>query len=635
MFSSLKRKDFPEVMTQSLVFLGSLSVYNKKNDSRFIQMFFNQLCKKKNYSDDLKASDLYAMFVIFDSIIKNDISDIDYIYTNNSKYTISDKKSNSDLDFTSNFYDVINKFLYNKNAVLRIITITFISKVIIFKKIYNVNLLISRIISVQYCAYINNIHLEQDFNSNLSEVINNLLNFIFIHGDENQFYSLIYSIFLIFSCSIFKENVASNITIQNNIFSDFLKIKFDYLNNLLLNSLNNRYDNVKNITSSNNVENDIKLNRRNIQKKILLRLLKKFIFTINIFVDVNTANLYKKNFKNNQKYSKTNKILSKRLLKEKDSNDIIQEKTTEKLHVEKIAISLDNLKNNVNISLSDFEQESIITNIKVFYEISKYDEPLIGEFFSEDEIYSLKLFSLLHYFEKVYGLDLISIKLSNFYYEHIESKNYIIEINSIKINLLNSYNKFIAYLVEKECIYSKIIYNEYVLYNQLVNESNTINEDYLSDEDDLESEIDSNKVSKSKSFDQSKSYSSNSENNNYTSSKERSNKKSEKTKVVYNKNYNNGLNEVKEDERENIYTDFKNKNNSTFKNNNKKPKIINDSSESKTKKKNTYNKNNTKLAMLSKVENNSDNSSEDNISKGLSNMNINKKLKKFKKRNKK
>jgi hypothetical protein len=68
---TLKRKEYPEVMKLSYKSMGLLSINYFNNYKNYLKLFFDNLEKNKH---EFREFDMVSIFVIFDNILQNNIS---------------------------------------------------------------------------------------------------------------------------------------------------------------------------------------------------------------------------------------------------------------------------------------------------------------------------------------------------------------------------------------------------------------------------------------------------------------------------------------------------------------------------------------------------------------------------------
>jgi hypothetical protein len=73
----IRKKEFPEVMRQSYLIMGVCCI-NYIKEFNYIQLFFTNIDKNiQENAIEFKDFDMTSLFVIFDAVLHNDVSDIE------------------------------------------------------------------------------------------------------------------------------------------------------------------------------------------------------------------------------------------------------------------------------------------------------------------------------------------------------------------------------------------------------------------------------------------------------------------------------------------------------------------------------------------------------------------------------
>lgn len=432
-FPGLKKKDYPEIIKKSYLCMGLMVVNYYKEHKNFVKLFLDQLDKKKT-GKDFKDFDMYALFVLFDSVISNDMSDIDEelkVLTSNSKNS-----------FASKFDEIIKKYLYFSDKLPVLITVIGLCKVLLQDRISNPEYQIARLIAILYKSHLYKNQEGEDFFTKMSEIMNNFL-YVYTISSKAHFNNLINAIILLITTGIYSESLVGFQKFSNSTATDFLSINYEYLNKLLVSTINTYVNSMKIRNESkgfliNEADSMTKLKRAT-QKKVMLRIIKKLIFIQFTFCDPEMCLLN---------------------LKGKESN---------------INISNNNPDSEIGSkddrsTISFIIQRNILKNIKVLLSKTVFSNALINEFNNDDQAFSIKFFSILHLYHDSYRLETISDELNKFYTK-LSDKEFTVEVNNVKINLLESFESCKNYLLEKKEKYGKKLKDEYAFILSLKSES--------------------------------------------------------------------------------------------------------------------------------------------------------------------
>lgn len=424
-----------------------MSIYHFEENKSYCKLFTDQLNINKKQSQQLTEFETYSLIIILDVISKNEISDdLKNIVPETSKLSVSDYLES-----------LIIKYLYNlENNYISLTSMIGICRILYLDKTKNQKELLIRLIVQVF----KNGKIPDELLSKYHETFFNFL-YIFSIKNSNNFNLLTGSILQIVTSTIFKDSL---LTFNNSSFSlafDIIATSFIDMNQLFIQIVNYK------ISQESNTES-IKAMRREYQKKILFQMLKRLVFSFDCFTFLNK----------NHKLEKEDKEL--------------------KLSKEYYEI-LDMAKK----LFTDLQRKSIERNIKLFYEHSKYDDTLIGEFFKEDISFSIKVFTILHYFQENYGLEYLSDNLSKFYTERLASQGFIVEIGNVKVNLVENAISCKGYLYSKKEEYVKFIIEDYLFLlktkDEITNSANGIiyedEEEDASDEDSQYHEVNESKQS--------------------------------------------------------------------------------------------------------------------------------------------
>lgn len=420
-FPALKKKQFPEVVKMSYYCLGLMLINYYKEHKNFINIFLGQLEKKK-LANDFREFDFHTLIILYDCVISNNMSDIDL--------EIGGNLPSSDI-FTSKFENIIKQYLYFPDSVPRIISVLGLSKVLLLGRISKPKQYLARLISIYYKSFEikEQVRDPEDYNTKVYEILNNFF-FIYSITSKDHFNNMINSIIFLITTPIYNETLFNYNKGNDTTAVDFILIKFEFLNKLLISIINNYVNSINFKVESqfikNNQEDQIIKLRKELQQKILLRILKRLIFTQLTFCDPEMCIVN----------SKTSKIT----LSDKEN--------------------FTNEKENNQSLISFINQKNIIKNIKNLLEISGFSSTLINEFTADNEKFSIKLFSLIHFYNDSFDLDNLDEKFYSFY-KALAEKEFITEINNVRINLLDSFESCKEYLLLKYQKNTEILLEEF------------------------------------------------------------------------------------------------------------------------------------------------------------------------------
>ncbi len=472
-FPGLKKKENPEVVKKSYLCMGLMVVNYYQEHKNFVKLFLDQLEKKKT-GKDFKDFDMYALFVLFDSVITNDMTDIDEelnVHTNQSKNS-----------FAYKFDEIVKKYLYFSHKLPVLITVIGLCKVLLQDRISNPEYQIARLIALLYKSQQFKTQEGEDYFTKISEIMNNFL-YVYTISSKSHFNSLINSIILLITTGLYSDSIVGFQKFSNTTATDFLSINYEYLNKLLVSTINTYVNSMK-IRNENkgfliNESDNLTKLKKATQKKVMLRIIKKLIFIQFTFCDPEMCLLKLKD-------------------KEKDKDNNLSN-----INININTVNENNsAKDDDKSTISFIIQRNILKNIKNLLGKTVFSNALINEFNNDDQVFSIKFFSILHLYNDSYGLETISDELKKFY-NKLSEKEFIVEVNNMKINLLESFESCKNYLNDKKEKYSMKIKDEYSFILSLKSESHydgIIEEDEYDEEDDEQADDnDDDKKVKSKS----------------------------------------------------------------------------------------------------------------------------------------
>lgn len=404
-FPALKRKEFAEVMKQSYLCMGMLAIYHYNDFKNFLKIFFDQYEKRKS-NNEFREFDMYALFVIFDTALKNDTSSLGSVIDLKTSFNIK-------LD------EIIKRFLYFPEPLPRKIAFVGVCRLLIQNQLDRPEFYISRLIVIWQQCIRTGSEAIQEFSTHINEVMENFI-YIYSTGSEPSFNNLISSILIILNSTLYSDLLLSGKSANtNSVAAEYSNIKFEKLNQLFIKIINYRVKLEKS-------EDKVKKQRRILQRKVLFRVLKKIVFMLTTLID-------------------SDAFLSKG---ERSKGSKVSYASSQSVVSEHPVISL-------------LHQKNLLKSIVQFYDGSLYEQTILGEFYGEDHLFSIKFFSILNYFEETFGLSNLSKQISDLYNQDLKKKGFIVEINSVKVNLLESLHGCQEYVSTKQKIYSQIAVDEH------------------------------------------------------------------------------------------------------------------------------------------------------------------------------
>lgn len=469
-----------------------------KDKKQYIKLFVDKLEDKKA-NKEFNEFDLHSLMILIDCVIINDTSEVETLLNPLSVLSLNDnnnkdlKTENKKDSFSLKLELIIYKYLYSNDYLPKLLAIISICKLLLQDKIINPEENLSRLIVELYISGQHDILLEekkgiydyinrdkvqervrkQEYFAKVTEIMNNFF-YVYSISTKEHFEILINAILKVMSSTAFNDVLSNNPKSIKSIFTQFSTVKFEFLNRLLISNINNYTNAVKFRQSqlsliNKNFDTNINKIKKDVQKKLLLRIMKKLFYTVITFIDANIA------INSNLKSSI---ILT-------DDADILKE-----------------IENHRKI-ITFGNQKLLLKNIKNLLVKSKFPDALIAEFSNEEQGFGIKLFSLLHYYNDSFGLESISEPFAKLYNKLKESK-FITEISSVKVNLMEGFESCKKYLLDKQNEYSKILRDELKFFQSLksiqifagIEEENEDENSQVSEEEDFDTK--SKKSSKAK-----------------------------------------------------------------------------------------------------------------------------------------